>query len=217
MMALYEGDDGLQNLIAHCHGPFKTQLQDLLSEGVPVQIMGVTKFFKVVCFVVDGSCLRHLTAHSPAKRWHIPTPFSSTERDFLMIRKCNGKLAGVAPLTHDKAFYSRLFQRHDEVKATCSAKKLMEWEEKVKQTFGVLVQQARDSPFPIDMNQFHLDRFHAITTIARGVVIAGLVKVLVFRGAFATVKKMFKGVRVAKGGGLWLRIRFRPGQDPQVI
>ena len=34
MLALFEGSDGLLNFIAHCHGPFKTQLSKLLGTGM---------------------------------------------------------------------------------------------------------------------------------------------------------------------------------------
>ena len=181
-------------------------------------MMGYKKILKITCFVVDGACLRGLTAHTPAKRWHLPTPFSSTERDFLARLKPNseGRLAGVSPVTHTPSWYKKLFERYEQIKALGDAKVLKEWEARVKEEHGVLVELASKSPIPLDMQQWHLDRFHAITTIARGVVIAGLVKILVHRGSFSTVKRMFKKIKVAKGGGLWLRVRFRPGQDPQV-
>ena len=181
--------------------------------------MAKEMILKVNSFVVDGACLRGMTAHSPAKRWHLPTPFSSVERDFLLrpVPKGDGRLAGVSPVTHHSAFYEKLFERYEEVKEKLEPKELKQWERMLKEQHGVLIRLASLSPIPMDMTFWHLDRFHAITTIARGVVIATLVKVLVFRSSFSTAKAMLKRVRVAKGGGLWLRVMFRPGRDPQIV
>ena len=103
MFALYEGGDDLVNFTAHCHGNFKKQLLQLLGTGSPIQVLGRLKKMRITALVVDGACLRGASGHTPGKRWHLPVPFSSTERDFLLVRKPDGsgKLAGVAPVTHD--------------------------------------------------------------------------------------------------------------------
>ena len=102
MLALYEGGDGLLNFTVHCHGPFKSQLFQLLGPGVPVKVGDRQKKMVITSLTVDGACLRGVSGHSPGKRWHLPVPFSSTERDFLLVKKPGSdKLAGVAPVTHD--------------------------------------------------------------------------------------------------------------------
>ena len=147
---------------------------------------------------MDGACLRGFTAHTPGKRWHLPTPFSSIEKDFLTSINKLGKLLGVSPVTHTQRFYDGLFLEHDAVQQEGDPIKVERWVNQIKNDHGVIVPLARKSIMPLDMRSWHLDRFHAITTPARNVFIAGLVKTLLHRGRFDTVKNFFKRIKVAK-------------------
>ena len=186
---------------------------------------------------MDGACLRGFTAHTPGKRWHLPTPFSSIERDFLTARNKFGKLLGVSPVTHTQRFYDELFLEYHAIQQEGDPIKVERWVNQIKNDHGVIVALALKSIMPLDMRSWHLDRFHAITTPARNGFIAGLVKTLIHRGSFDTVKIFFKRIRVAKvclcvvccdvctitlhlcaqGGGLWLRVRTYTGRDPGIV
>ena len=109
-----------------------------------------------------------------------------------------GKLLGVSPVTHTQSFYDDLFAEHDAVQQDGDPEKLGRWLEQMKNRHGVLVPLARKSIIPLDMRSWHLDRFHAITTPAHNVFSAGLMKVLLDRGQFDTVKLFFKRIKVAK-------------------
>jgi len=93
-------------------------MSSLLGAPIDMGDLGKQKRLKIAFYIVDGACLRGLTAHVPGKRWHLPTPFSSTERDFLLklVPRGEGRLAGVAPVTHHASFFSKLFKRYDEIK-----------------------------------------------------------------------------------------------------
>ena len=65
--------------------------------------------------------------------------------------------------------------------------------------------------FDIFMTRHHLDPFHAVSTPGGIVFILNLARLLHHCGSFETFVRFLKGVKVAKGGGLWVRVRF--GKD----
>ena len=86
--------------------------------------------------------------------------------------------------------------------------------EDVQKIHGVDIETLQKHDFfGLCMSRHYLDPFHAIARPGGNVFILNLAKLLKHRGSFPTFVKFLKGVRVPKGGGLWVRVRFgRNGQ-----
>ena len=116
--ALHEGKDSLANLSSHCYGLLRKQLIELHSpEGLRLPNNDIVR---IKAMVGDGAEIREGTSHRPGKHWSKITPYSSSEKDFLMRVKSveEPKLVGVSAITHTKEFFDQLKKLYDQVKET---------------------------------------------------------------------------------------------------
>ncbi len=71
--------------------------------------------------------------------------------------------------------------------------------------------------FGLCMTRHYLDPFHAIATPGGNVFLLNLARLLHHRGSFKTFVTFLKSIKVPKGGGLWVRVRFGNNNRLQIV